>query len=290
MITTVSPTTNDCERALDQDARPRRVMLLGAARTGSNLLLSLLSGHSAIKTYGELFNLDSLPTADLTEALDDPVAYLRKRVYGDQRPETQVVVFKMFYDHLTQDYFDKLVDVSVASEGMQDRFRRLVAFVESNYEAATLLERFKGAWDFLVTDRSLAVIHLRRRNRLDSLISLKTAYLTRRWWSLKSSSATLPAIHVDPDECRRYFDKLETFAEHADAAFEGHERLDVTYEALHERREQVLLKIFEFLKVPYQPVSTRMEKQSTVPASERIDNYAELKRCFEHSKWSVFFE
>jgi LPS sulfotransferase NodH len=265
-------------------------MLLGAARTGSNLLLSLLSTHSAIKTYGELFNLDNLPQADLAAALDDPVAYLRQRVYRDQRPEIRAVVFKMFYDHLTQDYFDKLVDISDASDDVQATFRRFAAFVDTHYDSTTLQQRFRAAWDFLIADRSLAVIHLRRRNSLESLISLKTAYRTRQWWSLRGNGAAPPTIHVEPDECRRYFDKLESFGDHADVAFAEHPRLDVWYEELLDRRDDVLRRIFTFLDVPYEPVSTRMQKQNTVPASARIDNYRELKQSFEHSKWSVFFE
>ena len=59
-----------------------RFMILGSARTGSNFLLSLLSAHPSIKTYGELFNLDSLPQPVLQEALEDPVLYLRRRVYA----------------------------------------------------------------------------------------------------------------------------------------------------------------------------------------------------------------
>lgn len=264
-------------------------MLLGAARTGSNLLLSLLSRHSAIKTYGELFNLDSLPGADLLEALEDPVMYLRRRVYKSHRPEIEAVVFKMFYDHLTQDYFDKMVDVSEASKETQLAFRRFAALVEASYDLPTLLRRFRDAWGFLIADASLAVIHLRRRNSLDTLISLKTAYMTRQWWSLTGGGAR-PTVYLDPEECRRYFYKLEAFAEQAEVAFAGHRTLAVAYEELVEQREDVLRRIFTFLSVPYQAVSTRMKKQNMVPASRCVANYHELKQCFDRSKWSVFFE
>ena len=266
------------------------VMLLGAARTGSNLLLSLLSRHSAIKTYGELFNLDSLPKPDLLEALEDPVTYLRRRVHESHRPGIAAVVFKMFYDHLTQDYFDKLVDISDASEAEQNTFRRFAAFIEANYDRATLHRRFRDAWNFLIADQALAVIHLRRCNSLDAMISLKTAYVTRQWWSLKDGESARPTVYLDPDECRRYFYKLEAFAKQADAAFAGHRRLDITYEELVADREDVLAKVFTFLDVPWQPVSTRMQKQNRLPASETVRNYGELKRCFEHSRWRAFFE
>src|SRR5579871_4263372 len=88
----------------DSNTKIQRFMVLGSARTGSNLLLSLLSAHPQVKTYGELFNLDMLPKASLTEVLDDPVAYLRQKVYQDHKSEIEAVGFKMFYDHLTRDY------------------------------------------------------------------------------------------------------------------------------------------------------------------------------------------
>ena len=54
-----------------RDQLPLRFIILGSARSGSNLLLSLLGAHPSVKTYGELFNLDSLRHSDLLEALDD---------------------------------------------------------------------------------------------------------------------------------------------------------------------------------------------------------------------------
>jgi hypothetical protein len=70
-------------------------MILGSAGTDSNFLLSLPSSHPAIKTYGELFNLDTLRRDNLTEALDDPVAYFRRRVYKPRGPDISAVGFKM---------------------------------------------------------------------------------------------------------------------------------------------------------------------------------------------------
>ena len=265
-------------------------MLLSAARTGSNLLMSLLSRHSAIKTYGELFNLDSLPRADLLEALDDPIGYLQRRVYKEQRAGVTAVGFKMFYDHLTQDYFDKMIDVSDAPEDVRKTFRELATFVDANYDSAALHQRFSDAWKFLVDDTSLLVIHLRRSNALDTLISLKTAYLTRRWWTLKCDEGAPPKVRLDPEECRRYFDKLDAQASRSDLAFRAHDRFDITYEDLVDRRDEVLRRLFAFLNVPYEPVSTHMKKQSRVPASARVENYGELKKSFERSKWSMFFE
>jgi LPS sulfotransferase NodH len=265
-------------------------MVLGSARTGSNLLLSLLSAHPHIKTYGELFNLDMLPRTSLFEVLDDPATYLRRRVFQNHKSEIAAVGFKMFYDHLTRDYFTKLVDMSDAAPQLQEKYTQFSSFIESNYAWEVLDERFRTTWEFLRADQSLAVIHLQRRNMLHTLISLKQAYVTSRWWSLKSGSQTTPPVHLDPEECCRYFEKLSNSAAEADAAFAEHPKINVIHEDLIEKQQDTMQRIFALLKVPYEPVATRMKKQNLASPRETIANYEQLKGYFRNTRWHVFFE
>jgi len=268
----------------------QRFMILGSARTGSNFLLSLLSSHPSIKTYGELFNLDKLPRENLIEALEDPVAYLRRRVYKPHGPGISAVGFKMFYDHLKKDYFDKPVQAADTSQRLQDKFDQFSEFIESNYDWDTLAMRFRGAWDFLIEDVSLAVIHLKRRNALDTLISLKRAFATNEWWRLKSDSRPKFAVHLDPEECSRYFHRMSDFQAAADTAFAAHPKIDLIYEDLAERQQDGLKVIFSLLEVPSLPLTTRMIKQNTAPARETVANYEQLKNHFRHTQWGVLFE
>jgi LPS sulfotransferase NodH len=265
-------------------------MVLGSARTGSNLLLSLLSAHPHVKTYGELFNLDMLPETSLIEVLDDPITYLQRRVFQDHKSEIAAVGFKMFYDHLTRDYFTKLVDLSDAAPQLRKKYTQFSSFIESNYAWEILDERFRTAWEFLRAEESLAVIHLQRRNMLHTLISLKQAYITSQWWSLKSDLQTTPPVHLDPEECCRYFQKLSKSAVEADAAFAEHPKINVIYEDLIEKQQDTLQRIFAFLKVPYKSVTTRMKKQNLASPRETIDNYEQLKSYFRNTSWDVFFE
>jgi LPS sulfotransferase NodH len=274
----------------DLDSKVQRFMILGSARTGSNLLLSLLSAHPHIKTYGELFNLDMLPETSLLEVLDDPVTFLRQRVYQNYKAEIAAVGFKMFYEHLTRDYFIKLVDVSNAAPQLREKYARFSTFIESNYAWEILDERFRTTWEFLRADHSLAVIHLQRRNMLHTLTSLKKAYMTSQWWSLKSGLQTTPPVHLDPEECCRYFQKLSNSAVEGDAAFAEHPKINVIYEDLIEKQQDTLQQIFAFLKVPYKSVTTRMKKQNLASPREAIDNYEQLKSYFRSTRWDVFFE
>lgn len=272
------------------DIHPARFMLLGSARTGSNFLSSLLSAHPAIKMYGELFNLDTLPKADLLDALEDPVEYLRKRLYRSHRPEIAATGFKIFYDHLTKDYFSKLIDPSQAAERLRRKFSEFASFVETSYDWPTLEARFQRTWEFLAADRSLAVLHLKRRNMLNTLVSYKTAFITTQWWSLKERHQEPTTLSLDPDECRRYFSKLEGWTTAADAAFTAHRTLDVFYEDLVAQEQRALDAIFTFIGVPPHAVSTIMKKQIQAPVSEIVLNYGQLKESFKGTKWHVFFE
>ena len=274
----------------DSNSKIQRFMVLGSARTGSNLLLSLLSAHPHIKTYGELFNLDMLPETSLLEVLDDPVTFLRRRVYQNHKLEIAAIGFKMFYEHLTRDYFIKPVDVSDAAPQLQEKYTRFSNFIESNYAWEILDERFRTTWEFLRADQSLAVIHLQRRNMLHTLTSLKRAFVTSQWWSLKSGPQTTHPVHLDPEECGRYFQKLSHSAAEADAAFAEHPKINVIYEDLIEKQQATLQRIFAFLKVPCKSVTTRMKKQNLASLRETVDNYEQLKSYFRNTRWDVFFE
>jgi LPS sulfotransferase NodH len=265
-------------------------MILGSARTGSNLLLSLLSSHTSIKTYGELFSLVSLPRDYLTETLEDPVAYLRRRVYKSHAPGISAVGFKIFYDHLTKDYFDEPARMTDVSPQLQDKLALLSEFIEINYGWDSLARRFRDTWDFLIEDLSLAVIHLKRRNSLDTLVSLKRALATREWWSLKSEARPRFTLHLDPEECSRYFQRMSDFQAAADTAFAAHPKIDLIYEDLADRQQDALKGVFTLLDVPRMPLTTRMAKQNPAPAWETVTNYEQLKNHFRHTQWSVLFE
>jgi LPS sulfotransferase NodH len=269
---------------------PLRFMILTSPRTGSNFLLSLLSAHPSIKAYGEIFNLEMLHRRTLMSLLDDPIVYLRERVYGEHRHNIEVVGFKMFYRHMSPEYFHKLVDPGLATKDQQERFRRCSDFVEANYDWPTLHKRFRETWEFLIADQRLAVIHLKRRNILNTLISHKTAVMTGQWWRVGREKLKTPRVHLETDECRQYFETIDGLIDRSDAAFAGHAKLDVVYETRVERREDVVRDLFAFVGVPYRPVATRMLKQAPVRAAERVENYAELKSSLRDTKWSPFFE
>jgi LPS sulfotransferase NodH len=258
------------------ERRTVRFVILATARTGSNLLLSLLSNHPAIKTHGELFKLDALSSENLRHVLDDPITYLHERLYKPQRDTVTAVGFKLFYYHLTLEHVQVLAPVA--------------AFVDAHYDRPTLEQRFKDAWDRLIENQELAIIHLKRRNMLETLVSLKTAMETQQWWSVVPKEDARLTLHLDPEECRQYFCQQDQLVAAADAAFAHHRKMEVVYEDLVEQPQETLSRVFEFLNVPWHSVTTRMRKQRSAPVREIVRNYGELKESCRNTRWASYFE
>lgn len=264
-------------------------MILGSARTGSTLLMSLLSAHEDIKMYGELFNLDKLPKPALVEVLEDPVGYLQRRINGTQPANIRAVGFKIFYDHLTREYFEKIMDPEQAVDKLKERLKNFESFLHTNYAWDDLAVKFGKTWDYLVEDTGIKVIHLKRRNKLETMVSLKTAFLTDEWMRWNSKPPTITTVSLSPEECSRYFKKLEAYEQKYAALFSRHPVHEVTYEDLVEKKDEVMAGIFNFLELPRKPVSTIMKKQNVFSLQQTVSNYHELKEQFSTSHWQAFF-
>jgi LPS sulfotransferase NodH len=132
-----------------------RFIVLGQGRTGSTMLVQALDSHPAILCFGEIFNAstpsisfgvpgyDRTPGADLELRARDPQRFLRERIFCDHGPAVRAVGFKFHYDHFW---------------------------------------RHEGLIDILVADRGLKIVHLLRRNRLRTFVSLKIAEATGQWF------------------------------------------------------------------------------------------------------------
>ena len=70
--------------------------------------------------------------------------------------------------------------------------------------------------------------------------------MTSQWWSLKSGPQTTLPVHLDPEECCRYFEKLSNSVEEADAAFAHHPKINVFHEDLIEKQQATMQRIFAF--------------------------------------------
>lgn len=276
--------------SLENVKKKQRFVVLATARTGSNLLMSLLNSYGDIKMHGELFNIDNLPQETLDDVLNDPIIFLKKKLDESAQSKHQAIGFKMFYDHLSFDYFDKMVSSASISKRLVDKYDDFDSFIRNNYSISQLNTKFKSLWNYLSSDTDLKIIHLKRKNKLDTLISLKTAYTTSEWthWMPKTGNKLTP-LHFDYDECYNYFSAIERYELMNDFTFRNHSKLDICYEDLILDKQECTNKVCDFLELPHKTVKTLLKKQITYQPSEIVDNYDDLKEAFRNTSWSTFF-
>jgi LPS sulfotransferase NodH len=264
-------------------------MVLGSARTGSNYLSTLLNAHNNIKMMGELFNLDLLENSILEKVLTNPIDYLNNKISDNSRPEIYAVGFKLFYDHMSPRYLEKLISTSDADQKIKVRFDRFETYLNSNYDIDEIYSKFSSFWDFICNNKEINVIHLTRRNKLASLVSLKTAYISNEWLQLRGAKKKRHNFFLSYEECISYFKTIDDYEMHFASKFQHDQILSVTYEDLIENKDAELEKIFTFLNVSNRKSASVLQKQIVNPLSEIVLNFKELKQQFSTSAWEHFF-
>ena len=111
----------------------QRFAIVSNARTGSNYLAGGLKTSPSIRMYHEIF-------ADHNRQIGKDFEKIFSTVFQHESTFTKIVGFKVFYNHLTED-----------------------------------------EWQKLMAYKDLKVIHLTRRNRLRTVVSLEIAFKTGQW-------------------------------------------------------------------------------------------------------------
>lgn len=164
------------------------------------------------------------------------------------------------------------------------------AFIRQSYDFDSLLSRFEQTWRHLRDDTSLKVIHLKRRNKLETFVSLKAAFLTNEWMTMTGRTENKFSFNLDFEESRQYFDYIEKSETYYDSLFSAHPKVDIWYEDLISDQPNELCRLCDFLEVPrHQPGGAVMKKQIVSPLSEIVQNYDALKENFQLTKWNQFF-
>lgn len=148
-------------------------------------------------------------------------------------------------------------------------------------------------WPYLQADTRVKVLHMKRRNILQTHLSRKLAGMTAQWIKTKTKNVNAvqtAAIYLDYEECRQVFEQTRGWEEQYDAYFASHDLLEVVYEDVAEDFEAWARRILRFLNVSDSQLRPFTKKQAKRPLSESISNYFELKEQFAGTRWADFFQ
>jgi LPS sulfotransferase NodH len=245
-------------------------VVVGAERTGSNLLVDMLATHPDIAAVGELFNTRMIDEGQLdtrtVEPADadallrlrrvDPAGFLRAIARQATRGGQRVFGFKLLYYHMLSD-------------------NRVV--------------------DHLLSKPDLRVIHLVRRDRVARYVSQLRAERTDHWWSAAADDAAQRRaggggdVEVDPRLLLWDMQFTEQLEDRARATFAGCRGVEIAYEDLAADLDGATGRALALVDLPPMPLAPQSRKQGEGDAPKRIVNWQELRGVFRGTRWGHLF-
>ncbi len=267
-----------------------RFIILSGPRTGSHMLAQALNSSPSITCFREVFNTqlpliqfgvegyDGSDPQDIALRQEEPVRFLRQRIFCQYPRQVRAVGFKFHYGH------------PWGSPGILDQ---------------------------LLGDSDLRVLHLTRQNALRALVSLKLAQRTGVWLQEGPASVPSPIRHpvraagrawrrlrgikldregrqirlrISPEELSTFVIQIGMQSAHFDQLFREHTSTAVTYEEMVDRPGDVFRRVQSFLGQEPVPLTILTRRQNPEPLRRLIENYDELREAFTSAPESAFFD
>lgn len=235
----------------------RNFLILAEVRSGYQLMATLLNSNPQVICLGEIFGSDRDIRAKSLFQFPAPVI-----------EETDLAV----------DYVQRISKTA--------RSKRCRAFgFKLNYVCARS-QNWSGLWDYAVAKR-WHVIHLRRENLLDRLISERLASSDNNWNHNEYDNK----IQINIHDLEVSYQKSVVSQQWADQFFRKNPVCNMTYEELDGNKEESCNKLQDFLGVTRRPLKTFMKKQRVGKQSKFVSNYTELYRdCKQHPVFSTWLD
>jgi LPS sulfotransferase NodH len=220
----------------------QRFAIVGNARTGSNYLLDGLRTSPAIRVYHEIF-------ASHNRKIGQDFDRILSTIYRHESRSTQLVGFKVFYNHLTDEEWKRLAakdDLKVIHLTRQNRLRTIIS-----------LE-----------------------------IAFKTGQWTKAG---KSSGPKEKRVTLDPLKIMERLEQIEAGETATRARFCDRQMLEIIYEELVKSPHELFASIGTFLGVRgIDPVKIRLQRQNPESLAQLIVNYDEVASALINSRFAEY--
>ena len=143
--------------------------------------------------------------------------------------------------------------------------------------------------------KGMKFIHVKRRNLMRQFVSMTIMMRTHihaleASWAAPSLERKKEPLVLMPEECERFFDSQAWLREEYDLFYRDLDHREVYYEDVLERKEETLARIQEFIGLSPEPLQSTLIRLNPEPLSALLANYGELKRRFDGTRWSRFFD
>jgi LPS sulfotransferase NodH len=236
------------------------LLVLGAERTGSNLLVSMLATHPSLHFANELFNprlieADILPWSSANHVSQsllalrhaDPNGLFAHLLHEGHDAQATYAGFKLLYNHGLVD--DRVVDM-------------------------------------LVAQKQMPIVHLLRRQRLQRFASLERAIASDKW-SAQGNEKLAPATPVVIPLRAMVTDFVQTtqFEQRFRATFQQHQILELDYQDFSEDLPAATQRLGAWLDIDLGTLQPQTKKTGTRLLSQSIANIDEVRAALAGTRW-----
>ena len=236
----------------------RKFAILSSGRSGSNLLTALMKSHPEVMQHGEIFGEFQLESPLVRRRINKAgvKAYLDRRL-----------------SRLTT---ERLTGVKI-----------LYGNLEARYGQVRGIPGNEALLPDMIADPSIRFVHLRRKDKLALLISMRLAGELQNWTSGSYGDKT---VEMPVDWVREQFEWLQSWEDRIAREFPEDRLLQMTYEDLVADSEGEMARLFDFLDLKPAPVQSRMSRQNTRSKAEVVENFDELRAAFAGTPHAGLFE
>ena len=273
----------------------QKFVIVCGIRTGSTMLCSLLASHPQTRTFFEVFHRHPGSTPFQVAGYrakssdpkisylrqTDPVSFVNQEVWRRHPERIRAVGFKLLYTQARN----------------TDRWwngREFDRWWQQVGRPPTLQNAKSDLWSYLRDTPDVYIIHLRRKNLLERVISTKNAQDTGNWGV--GATGGVGELHrsnqfsLDFQNCAQDFAAIRRMEDECDDFFSNSTKLNLTYEQLVNQPLTTLEKVQDFLKLRLSPLKTETKKQTKKHISDIVINYSDLREKFLDTQWHSFFQ
>lgn len=149
-------------------------------------------------------------------------------------------------------------------------------------------------WSEFARMKEFKIIHLMRRNRLRTLVSLAIAFKTDVWlktYSWKRIPLDRKRIYLAPESLIGQINQIEIWELQTRERFSDRDRLDIYYEDLVENFDAIVSEAITFVGAKrWDPNRIAYRKQNPEALDQLIGNFDEVSRALKNTPWEKYLE
>ncbi len=263
-----------------------KYIILGSYRSGTSTVNESLCQHPDLKAAYEILHPNCY---DEVGGIPNYRSVM-KSLYGIEQFQVQKSIWKSRFYPPDEDWIGiphwrlvENVDLKKLFDWVFERYNGFKVMYQQ-------LDRSSPSWDYFLGMPELKVIHMVRRNYLESLVSYLLAHRTNVWnITPQEPKCSDEPLYLPPRCCRMYFEYMEFEIEHFTYLFEDHDCLTIEYETLFQW-DHTINSVQEFLGVKPIKLPSKYAKRTDRSMQALISNFDELREKFKDTRWSHFFE